>query len=114
MILSLGILLMNYRHDNRPEDIRCAAIYYNDGKEYPHQPRNIDSGYVLCGLRHHNCFVMRNDINDGKSRNNRRGNIQGFLTSKDRFVTRKEAAQIAFNVGQIAEPVDVLFSEDLY
>jgi len=101
---------MNYKHDNRPEDIRCAAIHYNDGKEYPHQPRNIDSGYVLCGLRHHNCFVMRNDINDGKRRNTR----QGFLTSKDRFVTRKEAVQIALDAGQIPEPVDILFSEDLY
>lgn len=57
---------MKYRHDNRPEDIRCAAIYYNDGNEYPHQPRNIDIGYVLCGLRHHNCFAMRNDKGDGK------------------------------------------------
>ena len=67
---------MNYRHDNRPEDIRCAAIHYNDGK--------------------------------------RRNTRQGFLTSKDRFVTRKEAAQIALDVGQITEPVDILFSEDLY
>jgi len=101
---------MNYRHDNRQEDIRCAAVHYNDGNEYPHQPRNIDVGYVLCGLRHHNCFVMRNDKNDGRRNNT----IQGFLTSKDRFVTRKEAVQIAVDAGQIPELVDILFSEDLY
>jgi len=101
---------MNYRHDDRPEDIRCAAIYYNDGKEYPHQPCNINTGYVLCGLRHHNCFAMRKDKNDGKRNNTR----QGFLTSKDRFVTRKEAAQIALDAGQIPKQIDILFSEDLY
>jgi hypothetical protein len=40
--------------------------------------------------------------------------IQGFLTNTDRFVDRKEAAQIALDSGQIKEEVKKLFSEDLY
>lgn len=40
--------------------------------------------------------------------------IEGFLTSKDRFVDRKEGGEIAFAANQIPEPTDCLFSEDLY
>jgi hypothetical protein len=39
---------------------------------------------------------------------------QGFLTNTDRFVNRQEAAQIAFESGQIKEETKRLFSEDLY
>lgn len=39
---------------------------------------------------------------------------QGFLTSKGRFVDRKEAAKIAWDMGQIPEQVEELTSEHLY
>lgn len=38
---------------------------------------------------------------------------QGFVTNTGRFVSRKEAAEIAFKAGQIKEPKDALFSEDV-
>ena len=38
----------------------------------------------------------------------------GFLTSKDRFVERKEAGEIAFKAGQIKELTGHLYSEDIY
>jgi hypothetical protein len=38
---------------------------------------------------------------------------QGFLTDTGEFVGRKEAAEIAFNSGQIKEKKDQLYSEDL-
>jgi len=101
---------LKYRHDNKEEDIRCSAIWYQDGGTYPHQPINIKNGYVLCGLRHHNCIANRFVIGMEKIPNS----IQGFLTSKDRFVNRKEGATIAFNQGQIEKEVKTLFSEDLY
>lgn len=41
--------------NNLEERILCAAVHYDDGKEYVHQPINITSGYVVCGHRHHNC-----------------------------------------------------------
>lgn len=40
--------------------------------------------------------------------------VQGFLTNKNRFVDRKEAAQIALKCNQISEPKRILFSEDVY
>jgi hypothetical protein len=40
--------------------------------------------------------------------------VQGFLSSKDIFLTRKEAGKLAFEQNQISEQTDCLFSEDLY
>jgi hypothetical protein len=103
----------------KPEYIICAAIHFNDGKTYPHQPDNIKSGIVICGRRHHNCFTTAFVLNEGKKIieqctdvNGR--SVQGFLTSKNRFVDRKEAAQIAIERGQITRKAEILFSEDLY
>jgi hypothetical protein len=38
------------------EWILCAAILVEDGEEHLHQPRNIKTGFVICGRRHHNCY----------------------------------------------------------
>ena len=39
---------------------------------------------------------------------------QGFLDSTGRFLTREEAAAVAFEAGQIDRPTPGLFSEDLW
>ena len=95
--------------------IICAAIWFRDGNKYRHQPRNVDSGLVVCGRRHHNCFLTAFELNGGKKIEglNERA-VQGFLTSDDRFVDRKEGGQIAFDAGQTAKLTECLFSEDLY
>lgn len=92
--------------------ILCAAIYINDGLKHIHQPKNISFGYVICGRRHHNCItsfsiMTQESIMDKEYE-------QGFLTEDDRFVSRKEAAEIAFKSGQIKEELESLTSEDLY
>lgn len=97
------------------ETILCSAIWYNDGKHYPHQEiYGVDSGFVIGGFRHNNiigAFPTNNKHrNDGKEYKT----IQGFITSHGRFVTREEAALIAYNAGQIREQVKRLFSEELY
>ena len=98
--------------------IICAAIWFKDGNKYSHQPRNVDSGLVVCGRRHHNCFLTAFELNGGKKiegLNEVNGRaMQGFLTSDDRFVDRKEAGKIAFNAGQTVKLTECLFSEDLY
>lgn len=38
---------------------------------------------------------------------------QGFITDKDRFVNREEAAEIAFAAGQTVKREEILFSEDI-
>jgi hypothetical protein len=110
------------------EYILCSAIHYDDGKEYVHQPRNIKSGYVLCGRRHHNIINTQFQVFGVKTTGD--NNTQGFLTNIDRFVNRKEGYKIALEAGQIKprkdnkelneymnlkyEQTEILVSEDLY
>lgn len=104
---------------SKPEYIICSAIHFNNGGKYEHQPKNISEGFVVCGRRHHNCYAttslvtgseeMINAINEVNGRA-----IQGFLTSKDNFVDRKQAGEIAFREKQTERKTDCLFSEDLY
>lgn len=94
------------------EYILCAAIHFQDGLKYEHQPLNVTNGIVICGRKHCDIFVVT------KSEGSRKGQlqVQGFVTNKNRFVDRQEAKIIAFNAGQIdslAGNPD-LFSEDLY
>lgn len=106
------------------EFIICAAIWFNDGKKYNHQPKNIESGFVVSGRRHHNCFSSVQSIGKAlgydKTMVVKKGieleerEKQGFITNKDRFVDRIEAAQIAYEAKQIDKPLKRLFSEDLY
>lgn len=42
------------------------------------------------------------------------GCTEGFLTNTDRFVERKEAAEIAFKAGQTRSKLNFLYSEDIY
>lgn len=113
------------------EYILCAANHYFDGKEYEHQPFNIPSrkgGFVVCGWRHHNIIAQVAQLLGKKTidhRNRFEGGkvvdwdkeipaVQGFLTNKNRFVTREEAARIAYKAGQIEEEKGYLTSEDIY
>lgn len=94
--------------------ILCSAIWFDDGQSYIHQPKNIKSGFVIYGRRHHNCFQIVSIMNDGKKIKTIKRPIQGFLTSDDRFVDRHEAVDIALISKQIVEVKKELFSEDLY
>lgn len=38
------------------EFILCAAIWINDGLKHEQQPENIETGFVVCGRRHNNCY----------------------------------------------------------
>ena len=105
------------------EYILCAAIWFNDNKNHEHQPKNVSNGFIVCGRRHHNCFITVTTcafIFTGKGDVTLKINklykqtIQGFLTNLNRFVNRKEAGKIAFKSGQIKKETDCLMSEDLY
>src|SRR5688572_16192142 len=78
------------------EYILCAAIHFKDGKDHLHQPVNIQSGFVVCGRRHHNVYLTVSIFQTERVLDDE----QGFVTSKDRFVDRKEGGEIAFKVGQ--------------
>ena len=91
--------------------ILCAAIWYDDKNNYKGQPLNIQSGYVVAGLRHNNC-IATNQILSGRP--TKQTDVQGFLTTTNVFTTREEAGKIAFEAGQIKSLTACLISEDLY
>lgn len=104
-------------NSDKPEYIICAAIWLNDGGDYPHQPKNIETGFVVCGRRHHNCIATAVILNKWILKGLKESSgktVQGFLTSKDRFIDRREGGELALSQNQILEPTDCLFSEDLY
>jgi hypothetical protein len=96
------------------EKILCAAIWYKDEKPYLHQPKNIKSGYVMCGRRHRNIIALNKQLT-GKN-TYLSNSVQGFITSKDRFVDRVEGNEIAISAAQVFGNMqgDELISEDLY
>jgi len=100
--------------DNYMEYIICSAIYYNDKIEYIYQPINILEGFVVCGRRHHNIITTSKVIGVVERLQTNHAEIQGFLTSRDRFVDRHEGGLIAFKSGQTKHLKKELCSEDLY
>ena len=100
----------------KKEYILCSAIYFDDGKEHDHQPKNITTGYVICGRRHHNCFATAYTL-DPEITYLKFEKEQGFLTNLDRFVDRNEGLKIALEAEQVLDVTKLgkqLFSEDLY
>lgn len=85
--------------DNKKEYILCAAI------------KLFVTDFIVCGHRHSDCIQLFCSITGHKITSS---DEQGFLTSKNRFVDRREAARIAFEAGQVAELSDCLISEELY
>ncbi len=100
------------------EYILCAAIWYKDLPTVKYMPTNIDVGVVVEGHRH--ADIIRTMVNLLGKRTCTNGencageSIQGFVTNSNRFVGREEAAQIAFDSGQIKQHTITLYSEDLY
>ncbi|MFW6243157.1 MAG: hypothetical protein ACOC2W_03265 [bacterium] len=105
------------------EYIICSAIWY---KELPlikpdvllirgFAPYNVDKGIVFCGWRHPNCMYQMIAITGLRSCKSEVGEyIQGFLTSKNRFVDRIEGAEIHVKNGGTLNYGNQLYSEDLY
>jgi hypothetical protein len=111
-----NLILENKKHTVKRsnEYILCAAIWYKNDKQYPHQPKNIKSGYVWCGRRHHNIINLRSTLTGEPTRFET--STQGFITNLDRFVTRVEGNLIAIAANQVTGNIkgDELISEDLY
>lgn len=116
---------MTQQTKDRNEYILCAANWYNDGIKRDHRPSNVNTGFVTCGRRHHNCIETFAQIvgfpYTEEGHKQQRTEVQGFLTNLNRFVGRKEAFQIARLANQIIGPNKGslensigLTSEDLY
>lgn len=109
--------------NNNIEKISCSAIWYKDlklKKVFTSNvlPINCDRGIVFCGHRHCQCMYSMCSITGLRSVETEVGKyVQGFLTTKNRFVDREEGAKIALGSGQIEKlnySSKTLYSEDLY
>ena len=95
--------------NGKTEWVMCAANYYDDGIDHNYKPYNIDKGLVYCGWRHACIFeIMPKDTPHHC--------IQGFLTTKNRFLNREEALKLVIETGQHDGNIigGVLTSEDLW
>lgn len=106
----------------KEEYILCAAIWCKEitlEKEIPKVlPKNCDKGIVVLGHRHGQCIWTIGCLTGLRCVSNAPDgvgeNVQGFLTSQNRFVDREEAGVIAFSKGQTKDLKKILYSEDLY
>lgn len=110
------------------EFIICAAIWINDHKKHKDQPDNITEGFVLSGRRHGDCYQAITSIHGDHNEYLKTNKItdfrdhQGFMTSHNRYVNRKEAWGIALDNNQVVYGLKVsdlgdesiLISENLY
>ena len=123
--LSLLIFLIEQKKDipqNEADDERilCSAIWYKDIQlKHTHHkwalPINCDRGIVICG---YGCARIMSTMYSltGLNKESEIGiSEQGFLTSKNRFLNRTNAAKLHVkNGGTLNYSSDTLFSDDLY
>lgn len=100
------------------ETILCAAIWYKEFTIGLYQPINIDKGCVISGWRHGSIIQSVKSLTGlrtvTKGENSTGEYIQGFLTSKNRFLNRAEARELFEQNGFQSEYTNELYSEDLY
>jgi hypothetical protein len=106
------------RHGPR---ILCAANWYKTEDKVPHQPKNIDQGFVVSGHRHCSIYPVAAHLSGEEWDALRRNEEHGFLTSDNRWVNRQEGYAIAETAGQLnMDEVRrrggdrTLYSEDIY
>lgn len=87
------------------EDLRVTYKHHSYWDEYG----QVDDIYFIETGRRHADILYKNTGRISKNPFD-----QGFYTSYGRFVSREEAAKIAFECGQIEQETNRLFSEDLY
>lgn len=101
-------------NNGKPEYVMCAANWIDDGIDYTFKPYNIDKGRCFSGHRHSQIFELTKDIYPYSEWD--KLTVQGFLTTKNRFLNRKEALKLVKQNGQLTKPLigGVLTSEDLW
>lgn len=103
-----------HMNNGEVEYVMCAANWVDDGNEYNFKPFNINTGRVFSGHRHPQIFELTKELYPFKEWG--KITIQGFLTTKNRFLTREEALELVKENGQLTKPLigGELTSEDLW
>lgn len=92
--------------NNRPLRIARAAIRF-------HKIDEPDNWQIMYGFNHAEVFRQMKDLGIVYDKKDYQ---TGFITNEKpmHFVDRQEGAKIALAAGQIKEPKDTLYSEDLW
>lgn len=69
-----------------------------------------DPEVTFSGKRHGDCIILATRYGIPPPI----AGVQGFIDSGNNFLTREEAAQVAYSAGQSDRLVDILYSENLY
>lgn len=92
-----------------------------DDKDIPQKPRMIvcaamrNQSIVVIGIRHGDDLMMEQAKNGkGIAYWFTPVTESGFMDNRGNFLTRREAAEVAYESGQIKSLQDCLISEDLY
>lgn len=106
--------LQTHLDNSKTEYVMCAANWIDDGKHYTHKPFNISTGLVFCGWRHGSIFEQTEKQFPHWAFGIH--TIQGFLTTKNRFLNRTDALELVKRTGQLTNPLigSELTSEDLW
>lgn len=82
-----------------------------DKERITHAAVKAENGMILLGKSHADCFHQAKNTGIEMSQ---KALDQGFMTSKGRYVTRRDAAFVAIEAGQVRHGIEILFSEDLW
>lgn len=95
------------------EKIKCAAIKYRLLCDYTSP--NYSGDHIIIGKSHAECIYTFGSIGLSCKLRDMDNEVQGFMTTNDRFVDRKEALEIAKNAKQVPDDYskNELFSEDI-
>lgn len=109
-----NVRLIAKMNNGKREYVMCAANYYDDGEDHFYQPFNIDKGFIIAGWRHSCCGMSYMGANPTVKRWD--NSEQGFLTNKNRFLTREQALELVKTNGQLEGDIigGELTSEDLW
>jgi hypothetical protein len=72
----------------------------------------LKNGEIYTGKNHSECYLACNKIHPIEEKEHLNAQ-QGFITSEENFVSRADAAKIAFEAKQIQNETNSLHSEDL-
>lgn len=114
---------MESKHKNTKEKVFCSAIRYKNFTTQVHLPNNIDKWLVIRWTRHFDIAAVMLATTGLRSveswPNSVWEYVQWFMTSKNRFLDRKEALILALEAKQVSDISELLWgwelsSEDLW
>lgn len=102
----------SFKEYEMTEQLLCAAIWFPNEETPYHTCINKPNGVVMCGHRHGHIIGQFNSVTGRMF--TKQTYVQGFITTKNRFLDRHEAHKMFTEQGGKPQHNYELYSEDLY